>query len=198
MQTVFFLPGAGGSPMFWKPVADRLPSQWVKVHFGWPGLGDQPHDTNVTGFEDLVRLVEREIGGPVDLVAQSLGGVVAARVASARPESVRRLVLVVTSGGVDVARFGGSDWRPSYRRLLPKAASWIIHSKTDEELPVERIAARTLLIWGDADPISPVGVGRHLQQKIPSSKLHVLEGGDHHLASTKADQVAELIRAHLS
>jgi pimeloyl-ACP methyl ester carboxylesterase len=197
MQTVFFLPGAGGSPMFWKPVADRLPSEWVKVHFGWPGLGDQPHDPNANGFEDLVRLVERKIKGPVDLVAQSMGGIVAARIALAHPESVRRLVLVVTSGGVDMARFGSSDWRPNYQRLFPNAAGWIFQNKTSEELPVEKITAPTLLIWGNADPISPIEVGRYLQQQIPSSTLHIL-AGDHDLASTKVDQVAELIRAHLS
>lgn len=198
MQTVFFLPGAGGSPMFWKPVADRLPSHWVKVHFGWPGLGDEPHDSNVNSFEDLVRLVEREIKGPVDLVAQSMGGVIAARVALAHPKSVRRLVLVVTSGGVDVVRFGASDWRPDYQMLFPRAANWILQNKIDEELPIKKITAPTLLIWGNADPISPVGVGRYLQEQIPSSTLHVLEGGDHDLASTMVDQTAELIRVHLS
>ena len=198
MHTVLFLPGAGGSPSFWKPVADRLPSPWQKVHFGWPGLGDELHDPTIANVDDLVALVEARITGPVDLVAQSMGGVVAARIALARPHIVRRLVLVVTSAGVDMARFGASEWRPSYRKLFPNAAEWIVQKGPAAELAVENISAPTLLIWGDADPISPVAVGRHLEQRIPNARLHIVAGADHDLASTKADVVADLVSQHLA
>lgn len=197
MQTVLFLPGAGGSPLFWKPVADRLPDTWRKHHFGWPGLGDQPHDPAINGVDDLVNMVEQKIDGPVDLVAQSMGGGVAARIALAHPDLVRRLVLVVTSAGVDMAGLGASDWRADYRRQFPTAAGWILDRKAAPELPVERISAPTLLIWGDADDISPVAVGRHLESRLPAARLHVLQGGDHGLASTRPDEVADLIRHHL-
>ena len=92
MRKVLFLPGAGGSPGFWRPVADLLPDQWHKVLFAWPGLGDQPHDPSIKDADDLVRLVETEMEGPVDLVAQSMGGVIAARLGAGRPAAVRRLV----------------------------------------------------------------------------------------------------------
>ena len=62
---------------------------------------------------------------------------------------------------------------------------------------MERIAAPTLLIWGDADPISPVAVGRHLEQRIPDARLHVVPGGDHDVARTHAETVAALIAAFL-
>jgi surfactin synthase thioesterase subunit len=62
---ILFLPGAGGSPEFWKPVAKLLPGEWDKVFFGWPGLGDQPHDPTINSIDDLVRLVEIEIDGSV-------------------------------------------------------------------------------------------------------------------------------------
>ena len=65
-------------------------------------------------------------------------------------------------------------------------------------LPVEKIAAPTLLIWGDADAISPVAVGRHLEQRIPDARLHVVPGGDHDLAKTHAELVASLIEKHLT
>src|ERR1700758_3646174 len=105
MRKILFLPGAGGSPEFWKPVADLLQDRREKVLFGWPGLGDQPHDGAISGVDDLVRLVDAEIDGPVDLVAQSMGGVIAARLALARPGEVRRLVLTVTSAGVNMQHF---------------------------------------------------------------------------------------------
>ena len=197
MAKIMFLPGAGGSADFWKPVAKLLPAEWPWHHFGWPGLGHQPHDPAITGVGDLVQLVMAKMDEPVDLVAQSMGGVVAARIAIERPELVRRLVLCVTSGGVNMAGLGAADWRPAYRKSFLNAAEWITSSLAASDLPVEKIAAPTLLIWGDADPISPVAVGRHLEARIPNARLEVVAGGDHDVAATHPELVAALIARHL-
>ncbi len=198
MSKILFLPGAGGAPEFWQPVAALLPSSMPYELVGWPGLGAQPHDPAVQGFDDLVRLVRERLSAPVDLVAQSMGGVVAARLALEVPDKVRRLVLAVTSGGVDMAGLGASDWREDYRRSNPQAAAWVTEQRVSPDLPVERIAAPTLLLWGDDDPISPVAVGRHLQARLPSAGLHVVRGGRHDLVRTHAGEVAPLIVRHLA
>ena len=196
MTKILFLPGAGASPDFWKPVAERLPADWPRHHFGWPGLGSQPADPSIKSIEDLMRLVLSEMSEPVDLVAQSMGGIVATRLAIAHPQLVRRLVLTVTSGGVDMASFGASDaWRADYRKAHPGA--WITEAPAAAPVPVERITAPTLLIWGESDPISPVAVGRHLEQRIAGSRLHVVPGGDHDIAQTHAAHVASLIAVFL-
>ena len=197
MTQVFFLPGAGGSPEFWQPVADRLPAAWTKRRFGWPGLGTQAHDPSIRSLGDLVALVKAEMTAPVDLVAQSMGGWIAARLAIEYPALVRRLVLTVTSAGVDMGKLGATDWRETYRRNFPNAAPWITDLRASVNLPVDRIAAPTLLLWGDADPISPVAVGRHLAQRIAGSRLEIIAGGDHDLARLRADEVAPLIAKHL-
>ena len=198
MTTILFLPGAGGAPEFWQPVATLLPPSTRCELIGWPGLGAQPHDPAVRGLDDLVRLVREGLAEPVDIVAQSMGGVVAARLALEVPDKVRRLVLTVTSGGVDMAGLGASDWREDYRRTNPQAAAWVTEQRVSPDLPVERIAAPTLLLWGDDDPISPVAVGRHLQARLPSARLHVVRGGRHDLARTHAAEVAPLIVRHLA
>jgi 2-hydroxy-6-oxonona-2,4-dienedioate hydrolase len=198
MNKVLLLPGAGGSPDFWKPVGERLPAEWPKHYFGWPGLGHQPHDAAIGSLHDLVRLAEAEIDGPVDLVAQSMGGWIAARLALDHPDRVRRLVLTAASAGVNMAALGAEDWRPDYRKTFPKASTWITETRSSLELPVERIAVPTLLIWADADPISPLAVGKHLEQRLPNARLHVVPGGDHDVAQTHAASVAALIAAHLS
>jgi len=106
-------------------------------------------------------------------------------------------VLTVTSGGVDMAGLGASDWRPDYRKLFPHAAPWITESRSSPFLPVEKIAAPTLLLWGDDDAISPAAVGRHLETRIPNARLHVVRGGGHDIAQTHAEQLAPLIERHL-
>ena len=197
MTPIFFLPGAGGSPDFWRPVADRLPRDWTRQHFGWPGLGNQPHDPAIGSLDDLVARVRARMTEPVDLVAQSMGGWIAARLAIEHPALVRRLVLTVTSAGIDMKALGAADWRDEYRRTFPTAAAWITDARSSASLPVDRIAAPTLLLWGDRDPISPVAVGRHLANLIPGSRLEIISSGDHDLARTHADTVARLIAGHL-
>jgi pimeloyl-ACP methyl ester carboxylesterase len=193
MTAIFFLPGAGGSPDFWNPVGNRLPADRAKRYFGWPGLGHQPHDPKIRSFDDLVQLVSNEMTEPVDLVAQSMGGVMAAQLALAKPRLVRRLVLCVTSGGVDMTALGASDWRDDYRRSFPNAVDWIIAPGAARNLPVERIVVPVLLIWGDSDPISPVAVGQHLAERLPDARLQVVKGGNHDLAQTHAEAVAALV-----
>jgi pimeloyl-ACP methyl ester carboxylesterase len=198
MRTVFFLPGTGASPDFWKPVGSRLPPDWNKHYFGWPGLSAQSPDPAINGYDDLVRLVEARLDGPVDLVAQSMGGMIAVRIALAHPALVRRLVLTATSGGVDMTAFAAADWRPDYRKLHPDAAAWITERRAAADLPVERILCPTLLVWADADPISPLAVGQHLKTRLPDARLHVIASDSHMFANNRADEVAPLIAEHLA
>jgi len=197
---MLFLPGAGASASFWRPVADRLDPARPRHFFAWPGLGDEPHDPEVQGLDDLVSMVLAELDGPSDLIAQSLGGLVALRVALSAPDKVRRLVLTVTSGGVPVHDLGGADWRAEYRRDFPNAAAWITDAnQTGEDLSAKlgSIDKPILLIWGDTDLISPLAVGEKLHQLLPHSRLRVISGGGHDLAQTHATEVAALVAEHL-
>jgi len=194
---VVFCPGAAGDHRFWQPLDRLLPARWDKRLLDWPGLGDVPPSPDVDSFDDLVRLTLGVIGGPVDLVAQSMGGVVALRIALEHPEVVRRLVLIATSGGVDMRRLGAGDWRAEYARRFPRARTWIIEQRPDltDRLPDVRVP--TLLVWGDADPISPPAVGRHLAKLLPHAELVVIPGGDHALARDRAADVAPHVLRHL-
>lgn len=198
---LLFLPGAGACPDFWRPLADRLPANWPRRHLGWPGLGDQPANRDVNSLDDLVRLVEAAMGdGPVDLLAQSMGGVVALKVALRNPGRVRRLVLSVTSGGVDAAARAAAlhDWRATYQRNYPQAAEWIREDRTDLTEQIPSIACPALLLFGDADPIAPPFIGERLAALLPNARLHTVRGGDHDLVVSRADEVAPLIGEHLA
>ena len=197
VERVVFLPGASGDPGFWAPIAERLPQRFDRVLLAWPGLGHVPPRADVRGLTDLVRLTLDAIDRGVALVAQSMGGIVALLAALERPARVRKLVLAVTSGGIDVRRVGAADWRPDYRREYPGAAPWILDVSIDLTDRIPTISTPTLLLWGDADPISPVIVGRSLASLLPKSHLVVIPGGDHAFARDRAADVAPHVARHL-
>lgn len=190
-----FLPGAAGSASFWKPAARSAGLDGVFLN--WPGLGDEPADPRVNSIDDLVAMVLDHMAEPVNIVAQSMGGAVAIMAALAQPAKVNRLVLAVTSGGIPVVDLGGSEWRANYRRRFPHAGRWIAAPVPDLSSQISSITAPTLLLWGDDDPISPVAVGKRLENLLPNASLHVIPGADHDLAQTHADSVGDLIRQHL-
>jgi pimeloyl-ACP methyl ester carboxylesterase len=197
-RKILFLPGASGAGAFWSPVAERLADQSQKTLLSWPGAGDQPHDPRVRGWEDLIEFAAVELDDQSDLIAQSMGGVVAIGLALRHPEKVRRLVLVATSGGIDVAGLGAADWRQDYRTEHPHAAPWVWQEQLDHSDAITGVSAPTLLLWGDADPISPVSIGQRLAELLPSSALHVLTAGTHSVAREYPDEVARLIVDHLT
>jgi pimeloyl-ACP methyl ester carboxylesterase len=199
MPPLVFLPGAGGRASFWQPVAERLADLGRSLVFGYPGFGESPVDPTIESLEDLFRwLVEQLPASPSDVVAQSMGGVLAVRLAIERPELVSRLVLVATSGGVDVARLGAAECRQDFRASLPAAPRWSVDDRTDVMDALGRIRARTLLLRSDADPISPLSAAHFLAARIRDSRIVTVTGGTHAFANERPDEVASILRAHLS
>lgn len=197
-EQLLFLPGASGNTRFWLPVAERLSADLPHRHLGWPGFGGTPRDPAVNGWPDLLQRLLAQLDGPCALIAQSMGGVLAVQAALQRPRQVTHLVLAATSGGLPMARHGALDWRPGFRASHPDLPAWFAEeAATDLSAQLPQLRLPVLLLWGDADPISPVGVGEALAQAIPRSRLQVIPGGDHDLAITHAAVVAPLIAAHL-
>jgi pimeloyl-ACP methyl ester carboxylesterase len=198
-MSLVFLPGAGGRASFWEPVAAQLSDIGPALRLAWPGFGDCPPAPDVRSTDDLFAwMLARLPPGRSHVVAQSMGGVLAARLAIEHPDRVGRLVLVATSGGVDVAAAGGEDWRPEYRASLPDVPRWFVEDRTDLTARLPAIRAPTLLLWSDADPVSPVAVGRLLEARIPGARLVIVQSGSHAFANERPDEVAALIRAHLA
>jgi pimeloyl-ACP methyl ester carboxylesterase len=196
-ETLLFLPGALGNTQTWQPVAHVLQHPGIRRFVGWPGFGDIPPDPDVRGLDDLATRVAAQIDGPVDLLAQSMGGIVAVLVVLQKPTQVRHLVLSVTSGGIDVAGLGGVDWRPSLLLQHPDLPRWFADERRDLTGRIREITIPVLLLWGDDDPISPVAVGRRLLELFPAAELVVVKGGTHDLVSERADDIAPRIDRHL-
>ncbi len=107
------------------------------------------------------------------------------------------MVLTATSGGIDLSPFGVADWRPAYRESFPSAAPWIMDYRANLANRIRTVRAPTLLLWTDADAISPPSVGARLATLLPNATLIVIPGGDHMSARDRADEVAPHILRHL-
>jgi pimeloyl-ACP methyl ester carboxylesterase len=94
-----FVHGIGGSSRNWSALMAELAGDVDCEAVDLPGFGASPPpgngDYSVPGHaRAVVRLLESAGRGPVHLFGNSLGGAVATRVAAARPDLVRSLVLI--------------------------------------------------------------------------------------------------------
>ncbi|MET0390873.1 MAG: alpha/beta fold hydrolase [Polyangiales bacterium] len=201
IRSLLCLPGASGNRATWRAVSEQLTHPARRTFIGWPFFDDVPADPSCRSFDDLVARVVADIDrseGPVALLAQSMGGVIAVRAALQRPAAVRCMVLAATSGGIDVAALGGSDWRTGFAHANPDLPRWFLDEARDLSVQLSGLETPCLLLWGDADPISPVAVGERLQALLPHAALHVIAGGDHDFVQQYAREVAPLVEQHLT
>jgi len=79
----------------------------------------------------------------------------------------------VTSGYSAPLVVKGSVWGQVWQGRSPKDGA--------EPVPqnLARVAAHTLLIWGEADPVFPASDGRRLLDILPDARLHVIDGAGH-------------------
>ena len=193
---MIFLPGASGNTEFWQPVIKRLPQEYEKVAIAYPSFGGHPDHVAVQSFQSLQDYVLEHISEPSIVIAQSMGGIFAVQAALQKPQHIKALVLVATSGGIDLSGFDVADWREDYQQAFAVPDWFVQHQSYLDDL-LDQVTCPVLLIWGDADPISPVAVGQYLHSKIVNSELYIIENGQHDLAEVYSDQVAELIQNFL-
>ena len=125
---VVILHGLAGSSREFVPTAKALSGRQVIVidQRGHGRSTQVPADTSRAAFVgDVVRVIEAESSGQVDLVGQSMGAHTAMLVAAARPDLVRKLVLLEGNEG------GGSA--EEHAALGEYFRSWEVPFATREE-----------------------------------------------------------------
>ncbi len=79
-------------------------------------------------------------------------------------------------------------------------AGMLVMAEADQRDLLPRITVPTLLIWGDQDARSPLGVARQFEQAIPDAKLVVIPGAGHVSNLERPEQFNETVckfcRAH--
>ncbi|HJT17791.1 MAG TPA: alpha/beta fold hydrolase [Thermoanaerobaculia bacterium] len=189
---VVLIHGLGGSADWWERNVDAFAARYTVYAVEVNKLPLR--------FEEiaslLARWIDSSIGQPVHLVGNSMGGHIAVHLATLRPDLVRSLVLVSSTGvpfrlapaehirnlffprGLfgfflmlmrDAFRTGPAAITLSLGRILIADARPLLRALS---MPV-------LLVWGERDPLVPLGYAKAMLQLIPNARLEVVPHASH-------------------
>lgn len=198
MTHLIFLAGASGRTEFWSPLIQQIHQQYSKQIIAYPGFGSEPKHPSVNNFEELTDHVLAQINQESVVIAQSMGGIFAIFAAIQKPQLIKGLVLMATSGGLDLSPFYVADWRSEYQKEFTDYPDWFVHAQPRLDTEFSQIQQKTLLLWGDDDVVSPVAVGEFLKHKIRNAHLEIIPDGDHQFAFHYPLEVAEHIHQYLA
>ena len=178
--------GFGSSAYTWRHVIPDLAARHRVAAIDLPGYGASqlPDEPSVELLIEAVVTALQWMGSPALLVGSSLGGGIAALVASRRPELVGRLVLVDATG----YRLDSARRPPPVRLAASRAVTLAAH------LPLRRIATWWTLRQVFADP-GLVTAEMVDEYAAPFFRSGAIECQRRLLGSEAPDDVPRLLRA---
>ncbi|HLH24543.1 MAG TPA: alpha/beta fold hydrolase [Chloroflexota bacterium] len=219
-RPVVLVHGLSGSTRWWArnvgPLAERFRVYVVDlIGFGGSRAASRFALREATGH--LVRWMDRLALDRASVIGHSMGGFIAADLAADVPARVDHLVLV----DAVALPLGRTRWRQAVGLLhglwrlpvgfLPilladahragpatilRAAHELLAA--DIQAKLARVAAPTLLIWGERDAIVPVELGERLARALPRARLVVLPGAGHNPMWDRADAFNRAVLAFLA
>jgi pimeloyl-ACP methyl ester carboxylesterase len=194
---VMLLHGLAGSSRWWSRNIGALSRSFRVINIDLPGFGTSRSGEGIA-LDDiagqLVATMDRLMLSRASVIGHSMGGLIAAGLASDHPERVDRLILVdaallsLDPAGVRQVTGMAITVRWTAPSLIPALISDGLRSGpgrlTDAAIQLmraklPRIQAPTLVIWGEHDEICPLTIGRRIVASIPGSRLVIVEGAAH-------------------
>ena len=214
---LILLHGLSGSGRWWGRNVPVFSRSFRTYSVDLPGFG-QSRGVRWSRLDDIAdRLADWLVdeGLPrAHIAGHSLGGAVAARLAARHPDRVDRLVLVDAAirpqGTGTITRPGhvmrgisreslgfGSLLVRDLMRCHPRSfvAATVDALQTDWEPYLRRIDAPTLVVWGERDAITPLGLGQEITAVISGARLITLAEAGHNPMWERAEAFnAEVLR----
>jgi pimeloyl-ACP methyl ester carboxylesterase len=192
---VVLLHGLDGSSRWWAPTLEALAGQFRCLALEFVRFDHWRERARVPlpRAGEFVAAWLAALGiARADLIGHSMGAYTACQVAIERPGLVGRLVLITPAllplpgaSLLDLARFVPflGSVAPGFAPTLVADSlrtgplRWLrstLEITQAQPLPLEQIAAPTLLLWGERDPLVPVADGEIVRSRIPDARLIVL------------------------
>lgn len=194
------LHGLSGSRRWWTRNVPVLSRDFRTYSVDLPGFGESRAVlwTRLQGTaERLVEWMADEGLERVSIAGHSMGGAIAAMIAAAYPERVDRLVLVDAAirpygapfapRAADIVRsidpgrgmtgLVTRDFLRSHPASMALATADLV--RVDWGVHLRRIAAPTLVIWGERDIITPLSLGHAITASIPDARLVMVPNAGH-------------------
>lgn len=201
-EPVVLVHGLAGSARWWRRNVAALAEAHAVYLVNLPGFGSFGRPIRriavADGADWLAEWIEAVGIAPCHVVAHSMGGYLTISLAAARPDLVRRLVLVapaVIAGHRPIRAYPLAlvaallAMRPSFLPLLTldslragpltilRAARRLLADDVHEELG--SVVASTLLVWGSRDALVPPSLGSRMRASLQDGTLLVLPGAGH-------------------
>jgi pimeloyl-ACP methyl ester carboxylesterase len=201
---VVLIHGLGGSSEWWRHTIPELSRTHTVAAVDLVGFGRNRFFIKQSSLPLtfgqvaalLVRWIESSFDEPVHLVGNSMGGQIAIHVAASRPDLVRSLVLVSSTGipfelkpGLHIENIVVPRGMMSFARVLARdafrsgpTAITIAFARLlrDDARPLMRLLKMpVLLLWGEHDPLVPVHYAELIHAEIPHAKLVVVPHAGH-------------------
>lgn len=208
-RALVFLHGWRSEGFVWKDIADKINNQGFAVYMlDLPGFGGSPEPKNPFSVQDYADVVAEFIKklklNNVILIGHSFGGRIAIKLSAVYPNLIEKIALVDSAGlaenkskGVSfLAKIAKPFFKPSfmkgprekiYKKIgaedyvatpqLKETFLKVINEDLSENLA--QINKPTLIIWGEDDKDTPLGVAKIMNEKIKNSKLVVLKEAGH-------------------
>ena len=200
-EAVVLVHGLSGSTSWWSRNVAALAGRYRVYAVDLPGFGLARRNRTVrlAGAPSWLQVWMRSAGiGRAHLVAHSMGGLIALRLAAERPDLVDRLVLAAPAG-VPTGRVLAQHLPALLVEALQAPANFmpvLAHDALragpltlwragrailadDVQPALSRVTAATLLVWGERDALVPLRSGWLLRQALPNARILVLAGAGH-------------------
>jgi pimeloyl-ACP methyl ester carboxylesterase len=198
------LHGLGGSSDWWRHNIDVLAERYLVSAVDLVGFGRNRvflRRSNLPlRFDDiaalLARWIESSFNAPVHLAGNSLGGQIAIHLAASRPDLVRSLVLIDSTGiPFDIAPGAHIEnvamphgWR-SFLLILTRdlfragptaiAVAFARLLRDDARPLMRNLTMPVLLLWGEHDPLVPLTYAKQMLEEMPHAQLRVIPRAGH-------------------
>lgn len=225
-EKILFVHGWGGSINSFKTISDALSKKYLTINLSLPGFGNSDLPEKNWGTAEyadcIVCFLQQLKIKKIIYVGHSFGGSLGIYLASTFPDLISKLVLIAPS----YKRTALAQSQPSilnqifskipagktirrilYRTLYPKSDIWkypqlesnfrkiITEDLTDR---LNKIKAKTLIIWGVSDRETPISHVFELEKAVTTSKLVTVPNASHGLPLQNPDILTQEINTFLN